>query len=134
MDEARSSISVALYLRGYDLDPIAVSKALRTKPDKSQYRGERQFGTEGRSYVRNIGLWAIVAKLEPESNSVTDYIDVLLSRIDFDRKAISKLSGLEEVYVDIFVAKMSDDDGGGTWELEISAAQMAKLSQIGAVR
>src|SRR5690349_8232559 len=131
MGESSYKISVGLYLRGADIDPAQISKLLRKVPDRSQRRGERQSGAGGREYVRNIGLWALEAKVQPESSKVADYVDELLSRIDFDHTAISKVDGLEEAYIDIFMAREPDEGGGGTTEYEMTPSQMRELSRIG---
>jgi len=132
MGETTFKITVGLYLRGADLDPTAINGILGTEPDVSQRRGERQLGKKtGREYVRNIGLWALKAKPQPESNRLADYLDELLSRINFDHPAISKISGLEEAYVDIFIARRADESGDGITECEMTPQQLKKLSRIG---
>lgn len=131
MAEEDYKVSVALYLRGSELDPSAVSNALGRMPDRSQYKGERQSGAAGQEYLRNIGLWALEAQLETDSGKLADYIDALLSKIDFDNRAISKLRGLEEAFIAVFMAKNPDEEGGGTYEFEISPSQMAELSRLG---
>lgn len=124
-------ISVGLYLRGAGLDPAKVSDYLGKTPDRSQYKGERQRGGKGREYLRNIGLWAIETKLEPESGNLEDYIDDLLSKIDFNHENISHLNDIEEAYIDIFVAAESDQSSSGTCDFEMSPHQITELSRIG---
>ena len=133
MSEADYVISVALYLHGFDLNPDAVSEALGIRPDRSWHRGERQHGKKtGRVYVRKAGLWVLEAKVNPESSNVADYLDALLSRIDFDAEALAQLGGLEEAYVDIFVATTSDEEfGGAQCELGFSPTQIERLARLG---
>ncbi|MDO8423059.1 MAG: DUF4279 domain-containing protein [Parvibaculum sp.] len=131
MNEAKHSIAIGFYLRGSKLKPDAISKSLGISPDRSQYSGEHHGTPTGRTYLRNIGLWALEAKIDPDSNNLSDYIDKLLSKIPFDHKKISELDGVEEACIDIFLAKTSDTDGGGTCEFEIRPDQIAEFSRIG---
>ena len=131
VDRPEFTISVSLYLHGHDLDPAAVSKMLGTEPDSSHRRGERRPGKEGRQYVRKSGMWALEARIEPDSGELADYIDDLLSKIDFSHEEITQLGGLERAYVDIFMAKMPDVCGGGTCEFEMTSHQVAELSRLG---
>ncbi|MFA5122999.1 DUF4279 domain-containing protein [Zavarzinia sp.] len=137
-NETKRTISVSLYLRGDQLDPNLVSEALGRAPDRSQRKGERQAGVHGREYIRKIGVWAIKSDPDFESNkdfrsdSVSDHVDSLLSKINFSRENLSIINDLEEVYIDIFVAMDEEKDGGGTCDFELSASQVEGLSKLGA--
>ena len=82
-------------------------------------------------YIKKGGMWALKAMIEPDTSELDDYLDDVLSRVDFGHDDIARLDGLEVAYFDIFMARMSDDDGGGTCEFEMKPHQIDKLSQLG---
>jgi hypothetical protein len=127
MPEAEYAISVGLWLRGDSLDPSVASEVLGKKPDHGQFKGQVQHGKEGRKYVRKIGIWSLKAKPEPCSDRLADYIEAFLAKIDFDTGKICTIKGLEEAYIDVFIA----GGCGKTHEFEIDAMQMSRLARIG---
>ena len=73
MNLPKPLISVAVYLRGPDLNPSAVSQALGTEPSKSQKKGTRIY--KSRRLLAKSGLW--VLKIKSDSRPVENMIDEL---------------------------------------------------------
>lgn len=131
MNEAGYTIAVALYIHGADLEPSTVSDVLGVAPDKSHRRGERQAGKEGRTYLRKSGMWAVVSKLEPDSPHLSDHLDQVLSRLNFDASAIARIPNVEDAYFDFFLARMSEKAASMDCEFEVQAKHIAAIARLG---
>jgi hypothetical protein len=122
-------IIVALYLRGEDLDPDAVTKTLGISPSRFQRKGEKKVTSTNHEYVAKIGMWGLIA--DSDSYLLGDHITQLASSIAVGGDVLSSLTGVQEAYVDIFVAATADEDGDGTCEFELSKENLVALERMG---
>ena len=122
-------ITVALYLRGDDLDPELVSRTLGITPSRSQRRGEKQTTSTNKEITTRIGLWAILS--ESKSRALSDHVAELITRVGTKRDRLLGIPGVQEAYVDVFMAADADADGGGTCEFDLSAEQVAFVAGLG---
>lgn len=124
-------IVVGLYLRGDDLDPAFVSKKLGVSPSRSQYKGERKVTSTNREYATKIGMWALIAESDTSDTSVLcDHINQLISKVGIPPTTFLNIEGVQEAYVDVFIAADADEDGEGTYEFQLSNQNMAALHQL----
>jgi hypothetical protein len=122
-------ISVSLYLRGANLDPKLVSEKLGINPSSAQYKGEKKITSTNREYVAKIGVWELDA--DTKSPALSDHLDQLTSMINTQGIAIRSIAGVDEAYIDIFIAADANEDGGGTLEFELNKENIAALERLG---
>ena len=79
--------------------------------------------------VAKTGLWALVAKTE--SGDLPVHIQELASKIGDGGPVLTDIAGVQEAYVDVFVAVDADDDGGGTCEFQLSQENVRALDRFG---
>ncbi len=121
-------IEVSLYLRGDNLDPNIVSKKLGITPTTSHVKGGKRITSTNREYVAKIGLWAI--SVDSESRELSDHVSLLVSKIKVDGTLMRSIEGVQEAYIDVFIAKDADEDGGGTFEFEMSQENISALGRL----
>ncbi|OGI58313.1 MAG: hypothetical protein A2V58_01190 [Candidatus Muproteobacteria bacterium RBG_19FT_COMBO_61_10] len=129
MTEPDYLFNVAIYLRGDDLDPAHVSAVLGMAPSKSQFKGQRKVTPTNHAVVAKIGLWALAA--ETKSSDLPVLIEELALKIGDRGPVLTGIDGVEEVYLDVFVAVDADDDGGGTCEFQLSQENVRALDSFG---
>jgi hypothetical protein len=122
-------ISVGLYLRGDNLDPKIVTKKLGVVPSDAQYRDEKKITSTQREYRTKIGLWALIA--ESESVKLSDLIKQVTAKVKLDAKALHNIEAVQEAYLDVFIARDSDEDGEGTTEFELSNDNISDIARLG---
>jgi hypothetical protein len=127
--DARPMLIVALYLRGEALDPDAVTHAVGVQPTKKQRRGEKQVTSSGREFVPKVGLWALSVELE--SASLDAHLARLMEHLPQEGGALTSISGVDEAYVDVFIALASESDGEAKGEFEISARALEMAATLG---
>ena len=120
---------VAIYLKGDALEPNYVSKILGLEPSESQYKGEKRVTSTNREYKAKIGVWSLSAR--SESSDLSVLIEEVTTKIGDKAPLISSIAGVQEAYMDIFVAVDSDDSGGGTCEFQLSPTITRALGQVG---
>ncbi|SEA75030.1 protein of unknown function [Nitrosospira multiformis] len=121
-------IIVTLYLRGDDLDPEVVTKKLGIRPSRFQRKGEKKVTSTKHEYLAKMGTWGLIA--DSESCLLADHITALASNIVADGDVLIKLPGVQEAYIDIFIAPTAGQDGG-TRELELSKENLTQLARMG---
>ncbi len=122
--------AIAIYLRGKALDPHAVTAALGVHPSYSQQRGE-PWGppTLNCSEPARFGLWSL--RVESDWGSVSDGVTRLLAALPADRSVLRDVEGLEDPFLEIFVAGTADDQGRGTVQFDLSTDTLAALASTG---
>lgn len=125
MTKEKPLISVALYLRGQNLDPTLVSNVLGIQPTRSQKRGG--FKADSTRFVAKIGMWTL--KVKSDARPLVDLIGELLQRIGDPPTPLNKIEGVEDAQLDVFFAL--DDKKKGTVEFTMTVNQIARLSQLG---
>jgi hypothetical protein len=129
MNNMDMKIDVSVYLRGDSLDPVTVSALLGIEPSKSQRKGERRTTSSNREVTAKIGVWAIVA--DASSSGLQAVLDEITTRFRDNRLNLSKITGVEEAYVDVFVAIDAEADGGGTCNFQLSKENVSALDALG---
>ena len=122
------TIGVAIYIRGYDLDPDIITSAIDTIPSSSGRKGDKF--VNGKKYTKKIGHWSLKSTLE--SQNISDHIIDLLSMIKNRDVSIVDLPGVYEGFLDIFMARViKDDERGGDCEFMLTPAALAALARSG---
>ncbi len=134
----KTLISVAIYLRGHELNPAHVSQVIGLQPTRFQRRGGLRAGSE--KFVAKIGMWTLQAK--SESRSVSNLVEDLLAKIGDPPVPLDQIEGVEDACLDIFIA--TDKDGNGKLEFpppcgigtsaiewKLTDDHIRKLSQLG---
>jgi len=125
-------IIVGLYLRGDDLDPVFVSEKLGVSPSRSQYKGERKVTSTNCEYIAKIGMWALIEESDTSDTSVLSvHIDQLASKVGMGGITFRDIEGVQEAYVDVFIAADADEDGEGTYEFQLNGQNVTVLHQLG---
>jgi hypothetical protein len=122
------TFEVAIYLRGPDLDPVHVSNVLGIGPSRSQFRGEKRLSAAKIESVAKIGLWALVN--DGDARTVEQAISQVVSKIPKDAPSLLDIDGVDEAYIDVFIAVDADTDGGGSCGFVLSPEQVKLLSSI----
>lgn len=128
MIEKDYKIIVALYLRGDNLDPEVISNTIGIIPTESQYKGQKNITSTNREFYSKIGMWALVA--DSVSYNVADHINWLVSQIGKCGNTLRSINGVDEAYVDIFIAAKADEDGEGACNFELDAEMFAALAKL----
>jgi hypothetical protein len=129
MMDKNPKIEVAIYLRGGALDPDHVTKALGVAPSRSQFSGEKRISASGKESVTKIGVWVLVS--EPDSTSVSTAISNLASKIPMNGPRMNEIAGVQEAYVDVFIAVDARSDGEGAAEFQLGREDVEMLNKIG---
>lgn len=124
-----SKILVTIRLLGDDLDPERVSKELRLLPSESHRKGQEEVTSTGQKFTRKTGYWAIW----PDATSLllSDHISQLASKIRGHRGRLDEVSGVQDSYLDVFIATHADEEGGGDVEFDLSREDLSALREIG---
>lgn len=129
MSKAEALHTVAIYLKGDDLMPEELSARLGVVATKSHRRGQKSIAKSGKEIVARTGLW----KSSRTAKSAID-LPLLLQQVASELLAsgndLSSLPGVEDAFVDIFIAQTAEHDGGGTSEFFMDAAAVATLNQL----
>ena len=129
MTESACKVDVAIYLRGVNLDPVYASSVLVLEPSKSQFRGEKRRTATNKEFVTGIGLWALT--VEGDSSNLSALVGELVLRVENRGIAFAQIAGVEEAYLDVFMAVDADDDGGGTCAFQLSEDSVSALHGLG---
>lgn len=126
MTRSDLKVMAGLYLLGTDLSPHGITDAVRSQPTVSQTRGDIRTTPSGTDYVIKTGVWGLVIDRTP--GEVSEVLDELLARLG-PQSGLASLPGVQEAYFDIFIASLTDDDGGSTCAMTLSTEQTEKLSR-----
>jgi hypothetical protein len=127
MNAPDPKLIVALYLRGTSLNPDQATQLLNVQPTRRQIKGQKSRTSTGHEVVAPIGLWTLVIELD--SVSLDEHLKQLLDRLP-DPLPLSSIAGLEEAYIDSFIAIATDSDGDGSCDLSVSSAVLQRLGQL----
>lgn len=118
-------IVISIYLRGNQLEPDYISNILGIQPSESQKKGELR--PCSKQVIAKIGVWSLVA--QTDSRAIHDHIDELLGVIGTVQARLNQIDGVEDAYLDIFIAL--DDEGTRTAECRLSEKHLEELSRLG---
>lgn len=128
-DQAPPLIVVAVYLRGSALDPASITKTLGVQPCRSQKKGDVHITATNHEVIAKIGMWALSS--QSKSIMVPAHVDEILERLDGRITSTKDIPGVEEAYLDIFVAYESKDGSADDAELSLTDIQLGKLNRLG---
>ena len=96
-----SRASIALYVRGRDLDPISVTKAINQMPTHAHKRGDARKTSSGQEIVAKDGMWALVrdASLNEIAEEIASVTSLLGGGVN-----LRDLPDVDRAYLDVFVA------------------------------
>lgn len=111
MSNSKYFYKVAVYIKGDGLDPSDLTAKLKIEPTQSHRKGDKWLTSTNREVIEKTGLWSLSA--DTDSRELSDIINELSSMLKFDGVSMTHISGVEEAYLDIFIAADADDTGGG---------------------
>jgi hypothetical protein len=129
MTVSNYEFEVAIYLKGEELDPDYISGVIGVAPSMAHFKGVKRITSTGREYATKIGLWTLAA--EGELNDLSVLINGLVLKIENRKLALQDIIGVQEAYVDIFVAMDADEDGEGTCAFKLSRENVQALDSLG---
>ncbi|HTS18732.1 MAG TPA: DUF4279 domain-containing protein [Verrucomicrobiae bacterium] len=125
--EKAQFVSVAIYLRGYGLNPEHVSQVLSVRPSRSQKKGGFRHGST--KYTAKIGVWTL--NIKSKSHSISELVGTLLQTIGNPPARLDEIEGVEEAYLDVFVPLSQHGKIERTLEFALTRSQIEKLTQLG---
>ena len=130
MNDTRVLHTVAIYLKGDDLVPEELNARIGTEADESHRRGDNYISANGKEITRRTGLWKLT-RTEKSALDLPRLLKQLTSELSAKNASLSDLPGVEEAFVDVFIAQTADAGGGGTSEFEIDSSSIAELGKLG---
>jgi hypothetical protein len=129
MRRNRYTIGVNLYILGDGVNPDAITDVIGFYPTNSHRKDDVSFTSSNHRIVAKTGLWRL--KADSDSNRVSDHISQLLSGIPCSQEIMNGFEGVKKKYIDIFVAKTANDDGGGTIKFDLTKENVGALAKTG---
>lgn len=123
------SCGCSIYLKGDDLDPDVITRLLGVSATRAHRRGETRVGASGREVARSTGLSRVTSDftaVDDVSSAIYRLVTHLLAR----GQRIADLPGVEEAYVDVFIAQETDDEGGRTFEFVMERETVDTLNKL----
>lgn len=120
---------VSVYLKGDNLVPEVLTARLGIEPSRSHKRGDKSTTPTGKEIVKQTGLW----KFGIHTKSPIDLPSLLESigtKLLLREVVLADLPGVEEAYIDIFIAKGANEGGGGTCEFHLNRASLNALGKL----
>jgi hypothetical protein len=129
VNKKKYTIDVVMYIRGNELDPDAVTKTLGVNPSNSYRKGKGRVALKSCEVVANTGVWSLRA--DSDSSMISDHVAQLLSNLPPDRGVLNGLRGVEDAFIDIFMALPANKNGEGTCEFNFTTENVAALAKTG---
>lgn len=120
---------VSVYLKGDHLDPGDLTTRFGVEPTQSHRRGSPRLTSSNRKLLEKTGLWAL--SIKSESKELSEMLEELANKFSKDAAALVPASGVDEAYIDVFIAVSAEDDGGGTSEFDLSQECLSALARLG---
>lgn len=119
----------SIYLKGDNLDPSELTSMLGTTPTRSHKKGERWQTPTGSEVIERVGLWAITIKSETGLN-LSEALESISQTLSLHNCKPAQLPGIEEAYIDIFIATDSDKAGNGTCRFDLNEETLAAIAKL----
>jgi hypothetical protein len=119
-------VTVAVYLYGFELDPVHISLALGVQPSASQVKGATQ--ARFASHTAKTGMWCLI--VESDSRPVSEMINELLQKLNAPPRPLDSLGGVQHAHLQILFA-FEESSSRPTVELVLTSEQITNLSQLG---
>lgn len=129
MNTLKQICQVAVYLKGDDLDPGALTTIFGLEPTESHRKGSLRRTSNNRQLLEKTGLW--VLSIKSESEKLSEMLEELASKFSKYGAELVPVSGVDEAYIDVFIAVSAEDDGGGTSEFDLSQECLSALARLG---
>jgi hypothetical protein len=128
-DRVTSSESIAIYLHGDELDPGRVTETLQVNPTEFRKKGDTTLLSSGSVSRAKEGVW--VLRIEADSANIGTSVDKLMAMLGDRGSAIPAISGIEDSYLDIFVAMSPGRARKGEYQFALSPSSVLALSRAG---
>ena len=130
MDQTEPLIDVSLLLHGESLDPEKVTLMLGTEGSKTRSKGEKWRTSTDHEVTAKTGLWTLDANRG--SMSVHDQLSWLRQKLSSATCPPSRIPGVQNAEISVFIALGSNDHGGGDHEFQLTLEDLAWISSLGA--
>ncbi|AOY95573.1 hypothetical protein BKK79_27955 [Cupriavidus sp. USMAA2-4] len=119
---------IALYVTGTKLDPDRITEILGIEPNRKRSCGEKRISSSGHEITAKCGLWGLV--IESDSPLLEVQLAQLVEKVR-PSQTFPTVAGVEEAYVDVFIALGSDSDGNANCDLSLSADLLTQVARLG---
>ena len=119
-------LTVSIYLRGDRLQPDHITEVLGIQPSGFQKKGELRPGSK---VIAKIGVWSFIARTD--SRVATDHIEDLLSQMKMRQGPLDRILGVDEAFLDIFIALDYENGTRERVEFMLSKKHVEELNQLG---
>lgn len=130
MSEPDPLVDVSLILYGESLDPTQVTLMLGTEGSTMRRKGEKWRISTDHEGTAKTGLWTLDANRE--SMSVHDQLSWLRQRLGSATCPPSRIPGVQNAEISVFIALGSNDRGGGDHEFQLTLEDLSWISNLGA--
>jgi hypothetical protein len=121
------TIGVWLVFRGRDLDPEYISEKLNLTPSRKHTRGLAK--QKSPNVIAKTGLW--VFESSAQADTVGSRIDEMLEKLRDLDKDVRSINGVEEAFIDVFIAESDCEENRVTTSSYIDAAQINEIARLG---
>jgi Domain of unknown function (DUF4279) len=124
-------ISIRMYLRGENLDPLCVSKDLDIQPARMHQRGDIRKISDGTTRSEVNGLWVWKKSISGHDSAFDECFDYFWSTFESSALKIKELPNVEDAWVDIhFVKEINKYSSDGSVEFSLNPKQILLLSSF----
>lgn len=125
-----NSFQISLYVKGDELSPDELTKAIGAAPTRSHFKGHAWSTSSGRQVTEKTGVWVLEMRGD-DSESFPELVSRFGERLAGVCAGLETLPGVEVAYLDVLVLKKSDLDGGGTCEFDLDKKSVSILREFG---
>jgi Domain of unknown function (DUF4279) len=120
-------ICVWLTFRGSELNPDTISNNLNLHPSKSHRKGLPKQNSP--SVLAKTGLWRL--EVPSKSASIEDHVDAVLEKLNGVNMDLSSMEGVNESFIDIFIAQYDENKNRSSSYLIINKKQIQRIASLG---
>ncbi len=129
MTEEAMKLDIAIYLRGDELEPSSVTTLLGVQPTRAQYKGQKSVTSTNREVIAKTGMWVLAATTT--SADLSELISELAEKVGAKGSSLKEIAGVQDAYVDVFIAVDAEEDGGGNCEFQLASQDIVTLETLG---
>jgi Domain of unknown function (DUF4279) len=118
---------LGLYLRGERLDPVALTALLGVTPTSTRTRGQTRALRSGHSVETKVSVWHV----KVTAGSPTECVSALVTRFGDRLPDLSRLPGVEDAFLDMFVTFEPGKDEGTEMRVEWDSTALRQLAECG---
>lgn len=120
----------SIYLKGDNLEPAKLTSLLGITPSFSHSKGKRWHTSAGSEVVERTGLWAVTIKSETQIE-LTEALETLSRQLSANNHIITEMPGIEEAYLDVFIAAHTDANGECDCEFSLNEKSLSAIGKLG---